>query len=64
MALITRYESEHFLGVEALWKEAFPNDTPWNAAAVAIPEKTRFQPDLMLVADMKDTGDGFRGSPY
>jgi ribosomal protein S18 acetylase RimI-like enzyme len=50
MVLITRYDSEHFPGVDALWKEAFPNDAPWNAAAVAIPEKTRFQPNLMLVA--------------
>jgi ribosomal protein S18 acetylase RimI-like enzyme len=31
-------------------REAFPDDRPWNAAATAIPEKVRFQPDLMLVA--------------
>jgi len=47
---IVRYRSEHFAGVDALWKDAFPDDTAWNVAAVAIPEKTRFQPDLMLVA--------------
>jgi ribosomal protein S18 acetylase RimI-like enzyme len=36
--------------VDALWMDAFPDDKAWNVAAVAIPEKTRFQPDLMLVA--------------
>jgi GNAT superfamily N-acetyltransferase len=52
--LITKYESVHFAGVDALWREAFPNDMPWNAAATAIPEKIRFQPDLMLVAFDED----------
>jgi len=47
---IVRYRSEHFAGVDALWKDAFPSDNPWNVTAVAIPEKIRFQPDLMLVA--------------
>jgi hypothetical protein len=47
---ITTYESRHFSGVDYVWKEAFPNDRPWNAAAMAIPEKVRFQADLMLVA--------------
>jgi predicted N-acetyltransferase YhbS len=50
MTLIATYNGEHFSGVEALWVEAFPNDAPWNAAAISIPEKLRFQPDLMLVA--------------
>ncbi|WP_353646574.1 GNAT family acetyltransferase [Mesorhizobium sp. WSM2239] len=50
MRLITTYESKHFSGVDNLWKEAFPNDGPWNAAVTAIAEKLRFQPDLMLVA--------------
>lgn len=50
MIEIHRYQSEHFTGVDALWKEAFPNDSLWNVAAIAIPEKIRFQPDLMLVA--------------
>jgi ribosomal protein S18 acetylase RimI-like enzyme len=49
MREIVRYRSEHFEGVDELWKDAFPNDNAWNVAAVAIPEKTRFQPDLMLV---------------
>lgn len=47
---VVRYQGEHFAGVEALWRNAFPNDNPWNVAAVAIPEKMRVQPELMLVA--------------
>lgn len=50
MVSIVTYGSEHFSGVSALWAEAFPNDSPWNAAAASIAEKLRFQPDLMLVA--------------
>lgn len=50
MAFIATYDHSHFVGVEALWKEAFPEDSAWNAAATAIPEKLRFQPDLFLVA--------------
>ena len=50
MPMISEYRDEHFAGVEALWQEAFPNDAAWNKASVAIPEKMRFQPDLMLVA--------------
>jgi predicted N-acetyltransferase YhbS len=50
MPTITEYRNEHFAGVEALWREAFPNDAPWNKASIAIAEKIRFQPDLMLVA--------------
>jgi ribosomal protein S18 acetylase RimI-like enzyme len=50
MPAIVCYRSEHFAGVDALWKNAFPDDKAWNVAAAAIPEKTRFQPDLMLVA--------------
>jgi ribosomal protein S18 acetylase RimI-like enzyme len=48
--LISEYRDEHFLGVEALWREAFPDDAPWNNAFLAIPEKMRFQPVLLLVA--------------
>jgi ribosomal protein S18 acetylase RimI-like enzyme len=50
MPTITEYRNEHFAGVEAFWREAFPNDAPWNKASIAIAEKIRFQPDLMLVA--------------
>src|SRR6476659_1922879 len=50
MSIISEYRDEHFAGVEALWREAFPNDAPWNRASAAIAEKMRFQPELMLVA--------------
>jgi ribosomal protein S18 acetylase RimI-like enzyme len=50
MPIISEYRDDHFSGVEALWQEAFPNDAPWNKASAAIPEKMRFQPNLMLVA--------------
>jgi ribosomal protein S18 acetylase RimI-like enzyme len=50
MPIISEYREEHLAGVEALWQEAFPNDATWNKASAAIPEKMRFQPDLMLVA--------------
>jgi ribosomal protein S18 acetylase RimI-like enzyme len=50
MVTIDTYRSEHFAGVDALWRDAFPNDAPWNVAAVAIPEKINVQPDLFLVA--------------
>ena len=48
--MISEYRDQHFAGVEALWREAFPNDAPWNRASAAIAEKMRFQPNLMLVA--------------
>jgi len=50
MPTVSEYRNEHFAGVEALWREAFANDAPWNKASTAIAEKMRFQPDLMLVA--------------
>jgi ribosomal protein S18 acetylase RimI-like enzyme len=50
MPRVSEYRDEHFAGVEALWQEAFPKDAPWNKASIAIAEKMRFQPDLMLVA--------------
>jgi len=50
MPTVSEYRNEHFAGVEALWREAFANDAPWNIASTAIAEKMRFQPDLMLVA--------------
>ena len=50
MPTISEYRDVYLAGVEALWQEAFPNDAPWNKASIAIAEKMRFQPDLMLVA--------------
>jgi ribosomal protein S18 acetylase RimI-like enzyme len=54
MFRIATYADGHFEGVDALWREAFPNDPPWNTAGVAIPEKLRVQPDLLLVALVQD----------
>ena len=50
MTQILPYEDAHFQGVESLWNAAFPNDAPWNAAAIAIPAKLKVQRDLFLVA--------------
>lgn len=47
---IETYKDDHFAGVAALWQQVFPQDAPWNTAAVAIPEKISVQPDLFLVA--------------
>jgi ribosomal protein S18 acetylase RimI-like enzyme len=69
---IVSYRSEHFDGVDQLWREAFPDDPPWNRAEVAIPAKLAVQPELFLVA--RDGGrvvgptmagyDGHRGWLY
>lgn len=55
MIKIVTYEDNHFAGVEALWTEVFPADSPWNKAAVAIPEKLKVQPEMFIVAE--DAGD-------
>ena len=47
---VMTYQDSHFSGVETLWREAFPNDSPRNFAANAIPKKITFQPDLFVVA--------------
>ena len=51
---VATFRDEHFACVDALWREAFPNDPPWNAAAASVPEKVRFQPDLLLVGLVGD----------
>jgi ribosomal protein S18 acetylase RimI-like enzyme len=50
MFSIVTYADGHFSEVDALWREAFPNDNPWNVAGLSIPEKIKAQPDLLLVA--------------
>jgi ribosomal protein S18 acetylase RimI-like enzyme len=50
MFSIITFTDAHFDGVDALWREAFPNDASWNVANKSIPEKLRVQPDLLLVA--------------
>jgi ribosomal protein S18 acetylase RimI-like enzyme len=47
---IEPYRAGHFADVSALWREAFPDDPPWNAAEIAIPAKLAVQPELFLVA--------------
>lgn len=47
---VTSYAAKHFTGVDALWREVFPDDPPWNRAEVAIPAKLAVQPELFLVA--------------
>lgn len=47
---IETYHQDHFTGVDELWHEVFPDDPPWNRAALAIPAKLAVQPDLFLVA--------------
>ena len=55
MVNIVTYQDRHFAGVEALWNEVFPTDSPWNKAAVAIPAKLQVQPELFVVAE--EAGD-------
>lgn len=43
------YQEADFGGLDALWKEAFPNDPPWNHALNAVPVKLAYQPDLLFV---------------
>ena len=54
MLSVIGYQAKHFDGVAALWHDAFPNDKPWNAAEIAIPEKLKTQPDLFLVGLRSD----------
>jgi ribosomal protein S18 acetylase RimI-like enzyme len=58
--------------VDALWREVFPDDPPWNRAEVAVPAKLAVQPELFLVAAADDSivgtvmggYDGHRGWVY
>jgi ribosomal protein S18 acetylase RimI-like enzyme len=47
---IRAYREADFEGLDALWREAFPNDAPRNRAEFAVPAKLAFQPDLLFVA--------------
>lgn len=50
MIAVASYRDADFAGVERLWREAFPDDAPRNTAALAIPQKLGYQPELFLVA--------------
>ncbi len=47
---IRSYGERDFVGIDALWNEAFPDDPPWNRASYAVPAKLAFQPNLLFVA--------------
>ena len=47
---IQSYKAECFAGVDALWRDVFPEDPPWNRAPVAIPAKLAVHPQLFLLA--------------
>lgn len=44
------YTAADFGGLDALWREAFPNDPPRNRAEVSVPAKLAMQDDLLFVA--------------
>lgn len=48
--IIATYAARYFDSVDALWREAFPDDLPRHRADVVIPAKLAFQPELLLVA--------------
>ena len=50
MTQIVTYAAEHFAGLDALWREAFPDDPPRNQAAHSVPAKLAEQPELLFVA--------------
>ena len=66
------YTHEDFGGLDALWREAFPNDPPRNRAEQSVPAKLAMNDDLLFVAveDGKVIGsimagyDGHRGWFY
>jgi ribosomal protein S18 acetylase RimI-like enzyme len=72
MIALRTYRESDFEQVRGLWEQVFPDDPEWNRAPVAIPAKTAFQPDLLIVAE--DQGaicgtvmagyDGHRGWIY
>ena len=50
MLSIRPYTPDDFDGVDELWREAFPDDGVRDCAAVAVPQKLKFQGELFLVA--------------
>ncbi|MGZ5921815.1 MAG: GNAT family acetyltransferase [Rhizomicrobium sp.] len=51
---VNPYCDQDLEGIDALWREAFPDDQPRHRAEVVIPAKLAFQPDLLLVARDQD----------
>jgi len=48
---VRTYRDADFSGVDALWREVFPDDPPYSRAGISIPEKIAHQPDLLFVAE-------------
>ena len=69
---IRPYTPDDFGGLDALWREAFPNDPPRNRAAQSVPAKLAMNDDLLFVAVEGDAVigsimagyDGHRGWLY
>ena len=69
---IRPYQAADFDGLDALWREAFPDDPPRNRAAQSVPAKLALNDDLLFVAveDDQVVGsimagyDGHRGWLY
>lgn len=47
---IRPYQVADFAGLDALWREAFPNDPPRNRADISVPAKLAMKDDLLFVA--------------
>ena len=69
---IRPYQAADFNGLDALWREAFPDDPPRNRAAQSVPAKLALNDDLLFVAVEDDQVlgsimagyDGHRGWLY
>jgi ribosomal protein S18 acetylase RimI-like enzyme len=69
---IRPYQAADFDGLDALWREAFPDDPPRNRAAQSVPAKLALNDDLLFVAVEDDQVlgsimagyDGHRGWLY
>ncbi|MBX9664379.1 GNAT family acetyltransferase [Novosphingobium sp.] len=69
---IRPYQAADFDGLDALWREAFPNDPPRNRAAQSVPAKLALNDNLLFVAVEDDQVlgsimagyDGHRGWLY
>jgi hypothetical protein len=67
--LVRPYEPRDEAAVVELWRDAFPDDPPWNDPARVIRRKLAIQPELFLVGQLDERivgavvagFDGFRG---
>ena len=54
MPSIVAYQASHFDGIRLLWRQAFPSNSPKDAAELSFPANLSMQPDLFLVAIDRD----------